>query len=61
MLYFDSSIHLLFTEKFQNVRPGDCIVCFSKNDIYYVTKQLEQLGKECAVIYGSLPPCKPCC
>ncbi|CAG5133205.1 unnamed protein product [Candidula unifasciata] len=43
-------------EKFQNVRPGDCIVCFSKNDIYYVTRQLEQLGKECAVVYGSLPP-----
>ncbi|XP_059175521.1 ATP-dependent RNA helicase SUV3 homolog, mitochondrial-like isoform X2 [Physella acuta] len=42
--------------KFENVRAGDCIVCFSKNDIYYVTRQLEQLGKECAVIYGSLPP-----
>ncbi|CAL1527295.1 unnamed protein product [Lymnaea stagnalis] len=42
--------------KFENVRPGDCIVCFSKNDIYYVTRQLEQLGRECAVIYGSLPP-----
>ncbi|XP_005092180.1 ATP-dependent RNA helicase SUPV3L1, mitochondrial [Aplysia californica] len=43
-------------EKFENVRPGDCIVCFNKNDIYYVTKQLEQQNKECAVIYGSLPP-----
>ncbi|KAH9492113.1 RNA helicase [Bulinus truncatus] len=42
--------------KFENIRPGDCVVCFSKNDIYYVTRQLEQLGKECAVIYGSLPP-----
>lgn len=43
-------------EKFTNVHPGDCIVCFNKNDIYHVTKQLEALGNECAVIYGSLPP-----
>ncbi|KAI8737937.1 ATP-dependent RNA helicase SUPV3L1, mitochondrial [Biomphalaria glabrata] len=42
--------------KFENIRPGDCVVCFSKNDIYYVTRQLELLNKECAVIYGSLPP-----
>ncbi|XP_025095297.1 ATP-dependent RNA helicase SUPV3L1, mitochondrial-like isoform X2 [Pomacea canaliculata] len=43
-------------EKFENVRPGDCIVCFSKNDIYYISRQLESLKKECAVIYGGLPP-----
>lgn len=39
-----------------NVEPGDCIVCFSKNDIYTVSRQLERLDKEVAVIYGSLPP-----
>ncbi|GFR98358.1 ATP-dependent RNA helicase SUV3 homolog, mitochondrial-like Protein [Elysia marginata] len=51
LTYLDYSV-----DKFENVRPGDCIVCFNKNDIYYVTRQLEQLNKECAVIYGSLPP-----
>lgn len=43
-------------EKFENVRPGDCIVCFSKRDIYYISRQLEVMNKECAVIYGGLPP-----
>jgi len=39
-----------------NTQPGDCIVCFNKNDIYSVSRSLEKLGKEVAVIYGSLPP-----
>ncbi|KAH0550032.1 ATP-dependent RNA helicase SUV3 homolog, mitochondrial isoform X1 [Cotesia glomerata] len=39
-----------------NIQPGDCIVCFSKNDIYAVSRELELLGKKVAVIYGSLPP-----
>jgi ATP-dependent RNA helicase SUPV3L1/SUV3 len=39
-----------------NVLPGDCIVCFSKNDIYNVSRQIEALGHEVAVIYGGLPP-----
>ncbi|KPI91178.1 PREDICTED: ATP-dependent RNA helicase SUV3 homolog, mitochondrial [Papilio xuthus] len=39
-----------------NVRPGDCIVCFNKNDIYSVSRAIEQRGHEVAVIYGSLPP-----
>lgn len=39
-----------------NVRPGDCIVCFSKNDIYTISKKIEALGKEVAIIYGTLPP-----
>lgn len=39
-----------------NVQPGDCIVCFSKNDIYSVSRQIESRGKEVAVIYGGLPP-----
>ncbi|KAL5017188.1 hypothetical protein ScPMuIL_006777 [Solemya velum] len=41
---------------FDRIRPGDCIVCFSKNDIYHVSRELEKRGKECAVIYGGLPP-----
>lgn len=43
-------------ESLDNLRPGDCIVCFSKNDIYSISRQIEARGKECAVIYGSLPP-----
>ncbi len=39
-----------------NTQAGDCIVCFNKNDIYNVSRNLERLGKEVAVIYGSLPP-----
>nr|XP_021518407.1 ATP-dependent RNA helicase SUPV3L1, mitochondrial [Meriones unguiculatus] len=43
-------------ESLDNLRPGDCIVCFSKNDIYSVSRQIEIRGMESAVIYGSLPP-----
>ncbi len=39
-----------------NIQPGDCIVCFNKQDIYSVSRSLEKKGIECAVIYGSLPP-----
>ncbi|XP_062832321.1 ATP-dependent RNA helicase SUPV3L1, mitochondrial isoform X2 [Anolis carolinensis] len=43
-------------ESLDKLCPGDCIVCFSKNDIYSVSRQIEARGLECAVIYGSLPP-----
>ncbi|XP_067909410.1 ATP-dependent RNA helicase SUPV3L1, mitochondrial isoform X3 [Heterodontus francisci] len=43
-------------ESLDNLRPGDCIVCFSKTDIYSLSRQIETRGLECAVIYGSLPP-----
>ncbi|CAD5113633.1 DgyrCDS2795 [Dimorphilus gyrociliatus] len=43
-------------ENFDNVRDGDCIVCFSKADIYHASRQLEKRGRSCAVIYGTLPP-----
>ncbi|KAI5713545.1 hypothetical protein M8J76_001063 [Diaphorina citri] len=39
-----------------NIQPGDCIVCFSKNDVYTVSRGIESRGTEVAVIYGSLPP-----
>ncbi|XP_054009082.1 ATP-dependent RNA helicase SUV3 homolog, mitochondrial [Hylaeus anthracinus] len=39
-----------------NVQAGDCIVCFNKNDIFTVSQTIEQMGKQVAVIYGSLPP-----
>jgi len=37
------------------IKPGDCIVCFSKRDIYTVSRQLEKRKVEVAVIYGTLP------
>ncbi|CAF3378316.1 unnamed protein product [Rotaria sp. Silwood1] len=43
-------------ETFDNVKAGDCFVCFSKNDIFHITRELERRGHEVAVIYGSLPP-----
>uniref|UniRef100_A0A8D0GHI6 ATP-dependent RNA helicase SUPV3L1, mitochondrial n=1 Tax=Sphenodon punctatus TaxID=8508 RepID=A0A8D0GHI6_SPHPU len=43
-------------ESLDNLCPGDCIVCFNKNDIYFMSRQIEARGLECAVIYGSLPP-----
>ena len=43
-------------EDLRKVENGDCIVCFSKQDIYTVSRKLEALGREVAVIYGSLPP-----
>ncbi|KAG5317610.1 SUV3 helicase, partial [Pseudoatta argentina] len=43
-------------ETLNNIMPGDCIVCFNKNDIYNVSRSIESKGKEVAVIYGSLPP-----
>lgn len=43
-------------QSLDNVTAGDCIVCFSKNDIYSVSRTIEARGMEVAVIYGSLPP-----
>lgn len=43
-------------ETFDQVRAGDCFVCFNKNDIFHITRELEKRGHEVAVIYGSLPP-----
>ncbi|XP_043912215.1 LOW QUALITY PROTEIN: ATP-dependent RNA helicase SUPV3L1, mitochondrial [Protopterus annectens] len=43
-------------ESLDKLQPGDCIVCFNKNDIYSISRQIEVRGLECAVIYGSLPP-----
>lgn len=39
-----------------NVRGGDCIVCFNKMDIFTVSQKIENMGRQVAVIYGSLPP-----
>uniref|UniRef100_A0A7E4ZPZ0 ATP-dependent RNA helicase SUV3 homolog, mitochondrial n=1 Tax=Panagrellus redivivus TaxID=6233 RepID=A0A7E4ZPZ0_PANRE len=40
----------------RRLEDGDCIVCFSRKAIFNITKQLERLSINCAVIYGDLPP-----
>jgi ATP-dependent RNA helicase SUPV3L1/SUV3 len=41
---------------FDNLQPGDCIVCFKKTQIYQIVSMLERKGHEVAVVYGSMPP-----
>ncbi|KAL1808478.1 DExH-box ATP-dependent RNA helicase DExH16, mitochondrial [Daucus carota subsp. sativus] len=42
---------------FSNIRTGDCIVTFSRREIYNLKKEIESSGKHlCSVVYGSLPP-----
>ncbi|RUS23097.1 LOW QUALITY PROTEIN: hypothetical protein BC937DRAFT_92399 [Endogone sp. FLAS-F59071] len=42
---------------FENVRRGDCMVTFSRRDIFAAKKRVEQTtGLKCAVVYGNLPP-----
>ncbi|XP_078160186.1 ATP-dependent RNA helicase isoform X2 [Carex rostrata] len=44
-------------ESFSNIKKGDCIVTFSRTDIYRLKKKIEARGKHlCSVVYGSLPP-----
>lgn len=39
------------------MRAGDCIVAFSRNDIFSIKREIERNGKfKCCVIYGTLPP-----
>ncbi len=36
---------------------GDCVVAFSRQNIYTIKKEIEQTtGLRCCVIYGNLPP-----
>jgi ATP-dependent RNA helicase SUPV3L1/SUV3 len=42
---------------YSQVRPGDCIVAFSRSDIFSIKRQIERLTNyKCAVVYGQLPP-----
>ncbi|KAJ0981669.1 hypothetical protein J5N97_009924 [Dioscorea zingiberensis] len=42
---------------FSNIQTGDCIVTFSRNQIYQIKKQIENERQHlCSVVYGSLPP-----
>jgi ATP-dependent RNA helicase SUPV3L1/SUV3 len=40
-----------------NIRPGDCLVTFSRNGIFALKKRVEEKTHyKCAVVYGALPP-----
>ena len=42
---------------YTNVQPGDCVVAFSRHDIFAIKKEIEDTTNfKCCVIYGSLPP-----
>jgi len=42
---------------YENVQPGDCVVAFSKRDIFAIKREIEtNTSFKCCVIYGSLPP-----
>lgn len=42
---------------FSNIQTGDCIVTFSRHEIYKLKRKIENQGKHlCSVVYGSLPP-----
>ncbi|XP_047311575.1 ATP-dependent RNA helicase SUV3, mitochondrial isoform X2 [Impatiens glandulifera] len=42
---------------FSNIQTGDCIVTFSRVEIYNIKKKIENKGNHlCSVVYGSLPP-----
>ena len=42
---------------YQDIKPGDCVVAFSRNDIFAIKREIEtNTQHKCCVIYGSLPP-----
>ena len=42
----------------RDVRAGDCVVTFSRDDIHAVKRLIEEAkpGTKCCVVYGTLPP-----
>ena len=48
---------LLVGGKLKGVRPGDCVVAFSQQELYQLRREIEEKsGKKCAIVYGGLPP-----
>jgi ATP-dependent RNA helicase SUPV3L1/SUV3 len=42
---------------YRYVQPGDCVVAFSRNDIFAIKREIEMMTNyKCCVIYGKLPP-----
>ncbi|KAG6604507.1 putative secreted RxLR effector protein [Phytophthora cinnamomi] len=49
-----STTHL---NNYSNIRPGDCVVAFSRRDIFQIKRDIEiKTGQKCCIIYGQLPP-----
>ncbi|KAG0451127.1 hypothetical protein HPP92_026400 [Vanilla planifolia] len=50
-------IPLTYPMSSSNIQTGDCMVAFSRHEIYRLKKKIESGGKHlCSVVYGSLPP-----
>jgi ATP-dependent RNA helicase SUPV3L1/SUV3 len=42
---------------YSKIQPGDCVVAFSRRDIYAIKHKIEELTSlKCCVVYGHLPP-----
>lgn len=42
---------------YSKIRKGDCIVAFSRNDLYSIKAEIERLTPhKCCMVYGQLPP-----
>lgn len=42
---------------YSKIRPGDCVVAFSRADIFSIKREIERLTPyKCCMIYGQLPP-----
>lgn len=42
---------------FKSIRPGDCLIAFSKKEVYKMKLAVEsKTSHKCAIIYGNLPP-----
>lgn len=47
---------------FSKIKPGDCLVAFSRNTIFSLKARIEQHKRShCAVVYGGLPSGKREC
>ena len=44
-------------KSYGRVRPGDCVVAFSRRSIFEIKQNIEkETGLRCALVYGALPP-----
>ena len=39
----------------EDVKKGDALIVFSRKDVHGVAAELQNIGKKCSIIYGSLP------
>lgn len=44
-------------ESYRNVRAGDCVVAFSRRELFQLKRDIEiKTNQKCCIIYGQLPP-----